>query len=411
MKKPLQLSVVFFLLVTAGCSDAVVAPEDESTPEEDEEEKSSFEPHLGVNYNGQFDRINDTDLERTQTTWVRGFVDFFQFYERPEKLETDQRLQKYLALKGNGYKTILNIKWNFRDREGFPALGSSEMKSYKQFLRELLETVWPETSILVIGNEPFIESKKGERGERLVAFYREIAQVVREFRENRGGELGNGDLPIYVGAFNNLYLQGWQTEGVDDLFAFVRDEPWIAGVDLHIHHGGTKQMNDFLDYASDRIRDDQRMLITEFSLVKHWKNKSKEPIPEAFAEEYGWDPATPNYAYIDYALKNPVARAEWVDFLSSSYWFENRTQYLRNAWQRFTRYDAFYVATYAMRQSFPFDRDFTGSTMPWVLNGLYANRTVRPHPETDHNQFNYAWIEDFIAIQNGIVENGRTGRK
>lgn len=397
-------ALLLALLFVAGCGDSPVEPA-EKPPEKEKSADLPAGPALGVNYNGQFDRIDNTDLERTETTWVRGFVDFFQLYENPSAWRQAPRLQKYLTLASRGYETILNVKWNFRGRsEGFPAVGSREMKAYKQFLRELLAAVWEKTSVLVIGNEPFIESKKGERGEQLVAFYREIARTVRDFRKRRGDDLGNAHLPIYVGAFNNLYLEDWQTEATDALFAFARNTPWIAGADLHIHHGGTKQMAKFLDYASTRLREDQRMLISEFSLVKHWRNKSGETIPEAFAEEYGWEQDTKNYEYIDYALKNPVPRAEWVDFLTQNYWYENRTRYLRNTYHMFTEYDRFYVAAYAMRQSFPFNRDFTSSTPPWVLNGLFANRTVRPDPETGKNQLNYAWIEDFRAVQNSAFD-------
>ena len=408
------LSLVFSLLVlfvVAGCSDVLMAPSGEGPRSLGKQAAAEvyFEPQMGVNYNGQFDRINYRDLQRTETTWVRGFVDFFQFYENPKKLKDDRRLQKYLELKDNGYKTILNIKWNFRRRGGFPEPKSREMKDYKQFLHKLLMEVWSETDILIVGNEPFIESKKGERGEELVTFYKEIAREVHNFKKGRGRGGGKGlgirDVPIYVGAFNNLYLKGWQTEAVEELFAFARSEPWIAGVDLHIHHGGTRQMLEFLNYADARLRSDQRFLVTEFSLVKHFRRNMEETIPAAFASEYGWDPGTKNYQYIDHALKNPVPRAEWGDFLSKSYWYENRTRYLRNAYRRFKRYDKFYIATYAMRQSFPFNRDFGRNTPPWILNGIYANRTVRPDSETGQNQFNYAWIEDFVAIQNGIFDD------
>jgi len=63
------------LLVAAGtgCSDSPVEPEEKNP----EEKPSSLPagPALGVNYNGQFDRIRYADLERTGTTWVRGFVE------------------------------------------------------------------------------------------------------------------------------------------------------------------------------------------------------------------------------------------------------------------------------------------------------------------------------------------------
>src|SRR5690242_20597296 len=71
------------------------------------------EPRLDVNYNGQFDFIDSADLARTKTTWVRGFVDFFKLYQDRGQLADDSGISHYLRLKAQGYKTILNIKWDF----------------------------------------------------------------------------------------------------------------------------------------------------------------------------------------------------------------------------------------------------------------------------------------------------------
>jgi hypothetical protein len=382
-----------FIMLLAACEKGQ-EPDPAPDPEEEPEEVVPEEPAqaVGVNFNGQFDFIDDDNLERTETSWVRGFIDFFQFYEDPDKLKNDQRLLKYLDLKSKGYKTILNIKWNFHNRS-FPEPGSQEMKDYKAFLKLLLNEVWNKTDIIVVGNEPFIESPPAERNTSLVPFYTEMAKEVNRYREDKN------HVPIYIGSFDNMYLEGKRTEGVQELLAFAKNESWLAGISLHIHHSAIEQVNTAMDYVHNKIREDQKILITEFSLMKHWRAKMEENIPEAFAEKYGRDRSEMNYQYIDFTLKNPVSREEWVDFLSNSYWFENRTKYLWNVYQRFKSYEKFHVATYAIRQSYPFNKDFTRNTDPWVLNGLYANRTVQPDPETGLDQFNYALIDEFIAIQ------------
>lgn len=357
---------------------------------------------VGVNFNGQFDMVDLTDLERTNTTWVRGFTDFFQLYPQVEKLHTDQRLAKYLELKKNGYKTILNIKWDFSNKS-FPDPESEEMDDYKKYLRKLLGKIWMSTDIIVIGNEPFIESRPAERDQRLVAFYIEIAKEVRDFKKGKG--VGNGigkgvkQVPIYLGAFNNLYLPGWRTPAVEELLTFTRQEPWIAGIDLHIHHSGTHQLYQTMDYVDNKIREGQKIIITEYSLMKHWKLKMGERIPAEFADRYGRNSQEQNYQYLDHALKTQVSHEEWSDFLASSYWFRNKSRYLWNSYELFKSYDKFHLATYAMRQSYPFNKDFTRNTDPWILNGLYANRTVETDPATGEYQFNHAWIADFLAIQ------------
>lgn len=393
-KAYLFLFSLFFSLLFVACEkgeDTDPAPDPQDEPKEVVPEEPA--QAVGVNFNGQFNFIDYENLKRTQTSWVRGFIDFFQFYEEPEKLKNDQRLLKYLDLKSNGYKTILNIKWNFRNRS-FPEVGSQEMEAYKAFLNKLLQKVWNKTDIIVVGNEPFIESKREERNSGLVAFYIEMAKEVNRYRE------GKNHVPIYLGSFDNMYLERKRIEGVQELLAFAKNQSWLAGISLHIHHAALGQVSKAMDYVHDKIRNDQKILITEFSLMKHWRFKMEETIPAMFAEKYGRDKSEMNYQYIDYALKNPVPREEWVDFLSNSYWFENRKPYLWNVYQLFKSYEKFHVATYAIRQSYPFNKDFTSNTDPWVLNGLFANRTVQPDPETGLKQFNYALIDKFIAIQN-----------
>lgn len=387
--RPLAIILILSLSVW-GCSDNGSSPAAPEKPSSSDSEPPA--QVVGINVNGQYNLMKFDNIERSGAAWVRGFLDFFQLYPDEDNLDSDERVQNFIRLKEEGYKTILSIKWNFHNRS-FPEPGSSEMEEYKAYLVKLLDKVWPHTDIIVAGNEPFIESKRDERGDELIAFYEEIAAEINEYRET-----SSRDIPIYVGAFNNLYLDGWRTPAVNEMLGFAQNSDWIAGIDVHIHHAAIEQIDDFLGYVYYRIRENQKILITEFSLKDHFRTKMDETIPEDFAGEYEWDPETKNYEYLDYALKNQVPREEWVAFLSGSYWFENRKNYLWNAYQRFKSYDKFHIANYALRQSFPFNRDFTADSVPWILNGLFANRTVETDPETGQDQFNYAWIEDFQRI-------------
>ncbi|WP_294081619.1 hypothetical protein [Proteiniphilum sp. UBA5384] len=53
----------------------------------------------------------------TYCSWMRGFIDFFQLYDSTKVLLEDEKILNYLSLHKEGYKTILNIKWNFRERD------------------------------------------------------------------------------------------------------------------------------------------------------------------------------------------------------------------------------------------------------------------------------------------------------
>lgn len=390
--------LICFLLFLTGSfwilsASSVFASDNQDRTSTGSQEREKLTPDLGMNVNGQYHLMKFDNVDRTGTEWVRGFLDFFHFYPDQDRLESDDRIQTLIKLSNRGYKTIVSIKWQFRNRP-LPASGDSKREDYKAFFKTMLDRIWTHTDLLVIGNEPFIESRPSERGETFLSFYRDIARFVRSYRESK-----DHHVPIYVGAFNNLYNDSWQTDGVKALLSFVRNQSWIAGVDLHIHHSEPEQIDTFMSFVEDRIRGDQRILVTEFSLKDFFRSQMQKRIPEAFASEYGYDPEMQNFEYIDSALKEPVSREEWVQFLRRSTWFERRKDYIRDAFQRFRSFDTFYIANYALRQSYPFDRDFTKRTTPWILNGLFANRTVVSDPETGKDQKNYAWFREFRAIR------------
>ncbi|APS40585.1 hypothetical protein [Salegentibacter sp. T436] len=349
--------------------------------------------NLGVNFNEQLDFIDNDALLALETQWVRGFLDFFRYYNDPTLINSDERINKYLGLQTYGFKTVLNIKWLFRGSD-YPSMDSAEMESQMIILTKILDRVWDKTDVIVVGNEPFIETDPEDYGPAMYDYYVEAANVVKSYAD------AHGERPIFFGSFDNLYQSRRQNlEVLNNLLDFSRTTPWISGVDIHVHHSSTQEMVDALDFVDTRIRDDQKVMISEFSLMKHFRSNLPGNIPAQFANEYEFAGNLMNYEYIDYALKNQVSKSQWVDFLSQSSWFENRKHYLRNTfYDVFTEYDKFFLAAYAFRQSYPEMADFTDTTDPWVLNGLYANRTVE-RGEDGRFQFNYAWADDFIAIQ------------
>ena len=353
---------------------------------------ASHGTHVGVNYNGQLDAIDFDAIERTNTQWVRGVIDVFLYHENPARY--DAKIAKFLELKRRGYRTVLNIKWNFHHKS-FPEPGSARMAEYQAYLRPLLLRVWPGTDVIVSGNEPFIESKRDERDGRLVAFYREMTNYMVRFRKSRPRKI-----PIYVGSFQNPHSPAFRIAAARDLLAYAKGHRGVAGVDLHIHHQDGPEITTAFQWVHGKIRANQRILVTEFSLMHHFRSRLGETIPGRFADAHGLPRSMRNFEYIDRALKRSVNRAEWVDFLRQSPWFENRKHYLRNAYQQMSSFPKFFVATYGIRQSYPPNVDFTRQTDPWILNALYANRTVTPAPN-GADRFNYAWIDDFHAIQRG----------
>src|SRR6056297_903019 len=202
---------------------------------------------VGVNFNGDLDYSDPEALNRIHTTWVRGFLNFFPYYNDPGTLEEDPDLGNFLYLKDQGFKTILNIKYNFSNK-AIPALGSDKMANYKAFMQEVSDKIWGHVDVVVVGNEPFIESRQVDRNGPLVDFYQEMCRVVNNYR------LDKQEIPIYFGAFNRLYDVNARSSGVNSMLAFVKGTSWIAGIDLHIHHKEMGQMVSMIEYSRDRIR-------------------------------------------------------------------------------------------------------------------------------------------------------------
>lgn len=357
---------------------------------------------MGVNFNESLFHAEDVaKLSRTKTTWVRGFLDFFPYFENQSRLtDANDQLDDFLNLKSAGFKTILNIKWNFHSKS-YPDTTSTEIASYNQFLQNILNRVLGKIDIIVVGNEPYIESMNDdERNKRLAPFYQYMCNRVRDYR------VGKTSIPIYFGAFNRLYDNYRDTEGVLKMLQFVKEKSWIEGIDLHVHHKENNDIVSMYSYANDRIRDDQKILMTEFSLVFWWQDNTRNTIPSEFASKYGYASDMLVHQYIYLALNNRRPKQEWDDFLSMCPWFESRKHYLMETYELLKQYKSFNIATYSYQISW--DTNFDGNTVPWLLNNLIAAVTIEDDPQTGWKQFNYSFIDDFKKIQELSLSQSET---
>jgi hypothetical protein len=361
---------------------------------------------IGVNYNESLQEINFGELARSKTKWVRGFLDVFYHYDY-NNLTTSPRIVEYQKLKGQGYKTIVNLKFNFKTRS-YPSVNSSQWTGYITYIDRVLDAIINYTDAIVVGNEPFIESENSAYDEPLNAFYKAATERVNDYLKHR-----NISRRIFIGAIDNLYQFNRQNEvGVNKFLAYCKATPWIAGVDLHIHHSGNKEITSALDFVNDKIRDDQKIIITEYSLMKWWRSNLTLDISSEFvnaAKANTTDqifPPPPGitkcWQYIDYALKNPRQVQEWNAFNQNTAWLEDRKDYMCNSFQLFKDNTKFWIATYAMRQSYPPGADFTSTTDPWVLNSLFTGRSVELLPNGEA-QGRYSYFNQFSAINTGIL--------
>src|SRR3546814_15893738 len=85
-----------------------------------------------------------------------------------------------------GYKTIFTLKWPQNDRD-FPKAGSAAFARELARLDAVLPLVMGKVDILVIGNEPDLETREQDRDLHINAFYETMAgRIIHHRRTNLG---------------------------------------------------------------------------------------------------------------------------------------------------------------------------------------------------------------------------------
>ncbi|WP_342249471.1 hypothetical protein [Sphingomonas sp. OTU376] len=348
---------------------------------------------LGANYNEHFEDVDYRDLDKAGAHWVRLFLTMPELERSPAA--EHGAVRTILDVARHGYGTILSLKFP-RNRQDFPKPGSAGMAREMAWLDQVLPLVMGKVDILVIGNEPYIESRREDRDLDLNAYYEAMANRAIAYRKAHCARACRTRL--YMGALNRLDLEINRTPSTERWMAFVKATPEIDGVDIHPHLPAIEGSQVFVDYVVARMRPDQKFLATEFSIVRWWEQNMQAAIPQGFADARHLPRETKNWQVIKAALESPFPKAEWDAFLAQSPWFESRKHYLRNQMAIFRNSGRLAVANYGFRQGSSMSRNFGPATTPWLLNSVFAARTVRPNPDGSA-AFNYAWIEDFRALQ------------
>ncbi|WP_447761843.1 hypothetical protein [Sphingopyxis panaciterrae] len=353
---------------------------------------AAAEGALGANFNEHFEDIDYRELEGTKAKWIRLFLPMPQLDRGAAE---HGAVRAILDAGGRGYRTIFTLKWPYSERD-FPKAGSAEFERELARLDTVLPLVMGKVDILVIGNEPYFETREQDRDLDLNAFYEAMAGRVIAYRE--ANCTGSCKTRLYMGALNRLDLKKNITPSTDRWMAFVKATPEIDGVNIHPHVPKIELSKAFLDYVLPRMRPEQTFIVTEFSLVGWWQQNLQKPVAPAFADKYGAPRNAQNWQIIKAALERPFPKEQWDDFLRMSPWFEGRKHYLANQMKMFRDTGRLAVATYGFKQGSSMTSAFGPKKTPWLLNSVYAGRTIRPNPDGTA-AFNYAWIDDFRRLQ------------
>ena len=138
---------------------------------------------IGANYNEHFEDVDYRDLEKADAKWVRIFLPMPQV-DRAGAAEHGA-VKTILAARAKGYKTILTLKYPY-NRVAFPKFGSAEYEKQIARTDAVLPLVMGKVDMLVIGNEPFIESRQQDWNPNFNAYYEALAKAAAPPPAGRG---------------------------------------------------------------------------------------------------------------------------------------------------------------------------------------------------------------------------------
>lgn len=348
---------------------------------------------LAANFNEHLDVLSFGQLQHVGATWVRGF------YPLQRADHTDPagspELTKILTAAAAGYGTVLSLKFGYR--RGLPRAGSSAMNLVLQRVDKVLAATMGKVSVVVVGNEPFIECSPADRRSGTVnTFYERMARHVLDYRSRVCGATCSSE--IYLGALTGLNDPAGRNLQTGRWLEFVKNTPELAGTDCHPHVSFLAEGQQYLDYIIPRIGPHQKFLATEFSLVKLFRSHMNDPVPAAFANRWHVPRTTPVWQVLRGFIEQPVSQRKWMDFLTSCPWFASNRTFLTDMVGRFRQTGRCAVVAYGIIQDAAMSDDFGPDSKPWILNSVFCPRTVKPGADGLPGR-NTVWSQQFRAAQ------------
>jgi hypothetical protein len=350
---------------------------------------------LGANFNEDPANVDAAALNALSASWVRGFVlmeDIKEGQDPPRQVA----IKKLLDLHGQGFGTILALKFQFSERQ-IPSPDGEAMRTELAAVDKVLDAVLDKVDIVTVGNEPFLETKRKDRATRLNPFYRKVADHVIAYRKKR---FASGcRTHLYMGALNRLDDPEMTSKATEDWIEFVNKTPELEGLDIHPHVSSAEGVDEYLNYVLPKLRKDKRFLVTEFSLVGYYGLQMNKPIPDEIADAHDeLDRGARLWQLLKLAADKRFTQKEWNTFLRKSPWFENHKHFMRNQVTKFRNTRRLAVATYGVMQQEAMVDKINKDKKPWMLNSLYVNRTVE-HGANGELPHNYTVFDDFRALQ------------
>ena len=337
-------------------------------------------PEIGANANGKPTNLLESELDATNTRWIRAFVHFFDVHGGKTDLATDEEIQHLKSLaQMSKYKLILSVRWDFKKNDiDIPAPNTERWYEYLTTYRPILAELAPFADIVVPTNEPMWETKSSDRVFNsaqghipAVAFYNKLASVTNNWRNNSGYPF-----KIFVGAFNRLEVaNNAVAPDVVEMINFAKNNSWIDGIDVHAHHDSFADFQANFAKARQLLGSGKDIISTEFSLVALWQQKYGDKVGNTFTDQYGYPRSMTMLEYFNMARVNQVPKAEWDDLLRDKSWWPKDmfTQF----YQIFDDYGVTH-GTYGFKNN-QIKNEIKSTDAAWFLNNIYQPAFVQPN--------------------------------
>jgi hypothetical protein len=360
---------------------------------------------LGANVNESITRLEPALLDRSHTTWVRGFLPASPFISGDRSVTNDADIKTLKQCARDGRKVILTIKWDLK-LAGWrvPAPHSGEEKKWFTWVDRLLGELDGKISLLALVNEVFIDTQPADLQPDtagripMVEFLQRLAAHVAALGPK---DPGGRALPLYCGGFTRLDKSEMQTNSVAlALMDWCARDPQIAGVNFHLHEWNYGQFESALQFLRRRVPA-KPFIVTEFSLVWNYQAHLNDrldagPAGQKFSAQYDLAPQLTVRDYINRCLAKPVGEKEWNDFISSRSWLD--PDFLARACDLMEK-SGVTVATYALSQkSSGGTRALRPNATPWLLNPIFVPGTAYA-PNTNTCAVNLAWFNEYVHRQ------------
>ena len=372
------------------------------------EESPGVTPVLGANLNGRPRRLDGAMelIGASGTRRVRAFLDVRRIIEAGgDPREDPDVVALRRVAREAGCSLIVSLKWDFRANWGdkapmnVPPQGSDAEAELFRTAARCLEHLGDAVDVVVLGNEPMWETL----AEDVKVAEPPVVRFTRSAKDYLVDSAGLTNPTYLVGAFNRGHDDRLREREFPHFYEataeFVREDPDVDGVDLHVHFDAFSEAEAMVANARE-LFPEEVITVTEFSPVFRYARNVERPIDtwpagEAFARDHGLPGSTTAVEYFERAKREPRPAEELADFYEAMPWYD--VDHLERMYRLFDAHDVGigtfgFLAGFGMR-----NEDWTRRWTPFHINFLFQPALLDASDGVEHAA-NLHYLEDYRRL-------------